>query len=293
MLKDWAKFSGFAAILAVALTFSILWALDYIPQNSEWTCKTENGTNQQNSRTEYSIVCHLTQAENLPKQTDATDRNSTNDFFEGVKITDVFLALFTGLLVIVGGFQAYWLWGTVEATGDVASASLRQAAATIALEAPIITVQQIKLVGYPDAVNPQSNVDPATAQIPDVCRALIGLMSAGRTHAHMTVFCLEWTIAPILPANPQYIHIEAINALFPPNLAFTNFLGLGSPVNPIILTAEQRVRLAQGETFWVYGFVTYKSFANEIFELGYIARWVAGQGMISDGNPAYQYSRKR
>jgi hypothetical protein len=52
---------------------------------------------------------------------------------------------------MVGIFQAYYLFGTVKATKDVAVAALRQTTATIAPESPIIVVQQIKLVGYPDA----------------------------------------------------------------------------------------------------------------------------------------------
>lgn len=133
-MRDWAKFAGFAAILAVALTFGILWALDYIHQNSEWTCKTESNTKQPNNEAEQFFICHLTQAQNLTRKARATDNNSSDHFLEGIKITDIFLATFTGLLVVVGGFQAYWLWGTVEATATLAAAAKESADAAIATE---------------------------------------------------------------------------------------------------------------------------------------------------------------
>jgi hypothetical protein len=65
---------------------------------------------------------------------------------------------------------------------------------------------------------------------------------------------------------------ELTNTYFLPIPNFVSYFGLGNPINPIVLTATERQRLADGETFWVYGFVTYESFADEVFELGFVCR---------------------
>jgi hypothetical protein len=173
---------------------------------------------------------------------------------------------------------------------------LRQANAMIALERPILAIHEIKLVGYPDEITPQSNEDPVIGQqIPTVCRVLVGTMSIGRTYARITQFCLEWMIAFTLPAQPQYsaAHTAPINTYFMPRENFANYFGLGHPINPIVLTAADRQRLANGETFWVYGFFVFESFAGEVFKLGFVVRWVPGQGLAGEPNQAYDYSRKR
>jgi hypothetical protein len=212
------------------------------------------------------------------------------------------LAYYTKVLAVLAAFQfaalivqAIVFGFTLSANRKAANAALRQANAMIALERPILATQDIKLVGFPDAINPQSNEDPAEGQnIPAICRALVGTMSIGRTYARITQFCLEWTISRALPSKPQYLpaHNERTNTYFMPIAGLVNYFGLGHPANPITLTTADRQRLANGETFWVYGFVTYESFADEVFELGFIARWAPGQGLIAEPNQAYAYSRK-
>jgi hypothetical protein len=121
-------------------------------------------------------------------------------------------------------------------------------------------------------------------------------MSVGRTYARITRFCLEWTILPALSATPKYPRgqIEQTDTLFMPAHDFVNFFGLGHAANPIILTASDRQRIATGgESFWVYGFVRYESFADEAFELGFIARWEPGHGLVAEANQNYAYRRKR
>jgi hypothetical protein len=200
----------------------------------------------------------------------------------------IIIAVFTTIL----GVFTVRLAGSTRVAAD---AALRQANATIALEAPILVVPGIKLVGYPDIVTPQSNDDPAIGnQIPAVCRALIGFMSIGRTYARITHFCLERIIAFTLPEMPQYLpdHIESLDTLFMPAPKFVNFFGLEHAINPIVLNATERQTLASGQSFWVYGYIRYESFADEVFELGFIARWETGQGMVAEANQNYAYRRK-
>jgi len=152
-MRDWAKLSGIVALLAVVLTLSCLWALDYIPQNSEWTCKPEPNSTQSNSGINGAVICHPTQSKNLNHQAGTVDGNGAGSRFENIKITDVLLAAFTGLLVFVGGFQAYWLWGTVEATSNAARAAKLNAEAVMAAEGaalyPILEEDNLKVVFRP------------------------------------------------------------------------------------------------------------------------------------------------
>ena len=102
MLENWAKLSGFAAILAAALAISFLWALNYTPpQNVEWSCEAKAGPGQPNKPALESFSCHTKQPENLEAQTAGTNKQGDHNFSDSIKITDVFLALFTGLLVVV------------------------------------------------------------------------------------------------------------------------------------------------------------------------------------------------
>ena len=81
---------GFAAILAVALTFGLFWALYYFPQNSEWPCKSQNNTNQPNGSTYQTFICHLAQTKYLSDKTSATNGNRTENAFDSVKTSDIY-----------------------------------------------------------------------------------------------------------------------------------------------------------------------------------------------------------
>lgn len=102
MLENWAKLAGFAAILAAVLSVSFLWALNYAPpQNVEWTCESSGGTQGPDNPTLKRFICHTKQSENLNNQTARTNTQDNQNAFDNIKITDVFLAIFNALLVIV------------------------------------------------------------------------------------------------------------------------------------------------------------------------------------------------
>jgi hypothetical protein len=51
--------------------------------------------------------------------------------------------------------------------------------------------------------------------------------------------------------------------------------------------------MAGGGTLWVYGFISYANFMDEMFDLGFIARWIPGHGFIGEANQNYAYHRKQ
>jgi hypothetical protein len=112
MLEDWARAAGFAAI-----------ALDYPKYYAEWTCKAQRKADQPNNSSSEWVVCRPSQANELHPESDDAKQHSQSQASEVTKTTDRLLALFTGLLVAVGAFQAYYLWGTVQATRDAAHAA--------------------------------------------------------------------------------------------------------------------------------------------------------------------------
>ena len=102
MLENWAKLSGFAAILAAVLSVSFLWALNYVPpQNAEWTCEAKTDANDPSKPALNTFTCHTKQSENLESQPARTNKQGNQDSSDNIKTTDVLLVFFTGMLVIV------------------------------------------------------------------------------------------------------------------------------------------------------------------------------------------------
>jgi hypothetical protein len=273
MLKEWAKFAGFAAILGAALAFGILWALDYIPQNSEWTCKSESTTNQPNSNIESSVVCHLTQAQNLHNQTATTDRNSASDFFESVKITDVLLAVFTGLLVVVGAGQCFLLH--------------QQARLVKAVESPFPLVNAIKLVQFAQIPGENVVTDPVLdGLIPANCRIHIAVENKGKSPLKMVEMCVEKFAGIALPTTPIYTNRRPWNFVLEKGPIW---LRPDDPQSLISLAeiAAAATAFQNGGAFWVYGYFAYRTLLDERVEHKFLVRWDFGSGFLADNRPDY------
>jgi hypothetical protein len=209
---------------------------------------------------------------------------------------DEITALSTFIIAVFTTILGLFTISLAKSTRRAAEASWRQAAAMIAIESPAIVVDEIKLVAYPDANNPASIEDPVRGQIvPDFCRALVGLINLGRGRAHLINFCLEWRIDTNLPIVPIYepIHTQFLNTLFISNPQAKVFFGLGHPNNPVVLSAPERQRMTNGESLWIYGSFSYTNFMNEMFDLGFIARWNPGVGFEGEPNEHYAFHRKR
>ncbi|HMK80092.1 MAG TPA: hypothetical protein VK438_10605 [Xanthobacteraceae bacterium] len=123
MLRDWAKFAGFATFATFALVGSLLWALNYPPQDAEWTCSAESATEHPDQDRIRIFSCRKPKPKNLDANAAGKEDAAQKYAGEDIKITDKLIALFTLALVIVGGLQAYYLWGTVEATRNLAGAT--------------------------------------------------------------------------------------------------------------------------------------------------------------------------
>jgi hypothetical protein len=134
-MRNWARFAGFAALLSVALGGSLLWALDYTPQNTEWTCKSQADPNHPENRAFDMLVCHPAKTRNLQPHSDAANSYRGENSSDNVKITDKLLAIFTGFLVLVGAVQGYYLWNASDATRQSVEVAER---ALTELEAPFI-----------------------------------------------------------------------------------------------------------------------------------------------------------
>ena len=126
MLENWAKLSGFAAILAAVLSVSLLWALNYVPpQNTEWTCEAKSHANDPSKPALSTLTCHTKQSKNLASQPARTNKQGNQNSSDNIKTTDVLSVLFTGMLVIVtavliavGISQANHLKQAVDASRD-------------------------------------------------------------------------------------------------------------------------------------------------------------------------------
>jgi hypothetical protein len=279
MLEDWAKFAGFSAFLIFALVGSLLWALNYPPQDAEWICKTKSSAHTPHHERERILSCKKDRFEKLDNSLETANENRHQNGDDGIKITDKLLAIFTGLLVLVGAFQAYYLWGTVEATRHSAAAALRQANAMIAAEGPIFSVLQLKLVGYENERSSVPTIDPVPPGLPPpFCRPLIAIENRGRTEMTINrIFC-DWIVAPTVEETPRYHFEEIWNGALPKDQSVWF-----ASQNGIRLDEEQvRTLDDYGAFLWIYGKFIYTDFMGAKFEHGYIARWTRGGGFVRD-----------
>jgi hypothetical protein len=205
-----------------------------------------------------------------------------------VKATDVALATFTAMLVLVGSFQAYYLFGTVRATSVAANAALRQANAMVALESPLPSVIEMKLVGYANDTDTVGNIDPVpNGMPPNFCRPLVLLRNLGRTHMHLQAFCCDWLVSRNLPGEPPYQRIIPLNGALPGNSPPLWFVDL---TNVIRLVDEERRAIQSGEMYlWVFGFISHLNFMRERSVIGYMARWDTSRGFVREPNQRYEY----
>jgi hypothetical protein len=126
MLENWAKLSGFVAVLAATLCVSFLWALNYVPpQNVDWTCEANGSPQEPNKPALKTFTCHTKQSEHLDGDAERTNKQGDQNAADNIKITDEFATFFAGLLVIVtaalivvGISQGIQLKRTVDAAKD-------------------------------------------------------------------------------------------------------------------------------------------------------------------------------
>jgi hypothetical protein len=112
MFSDWAKFAGFAAILAIAIAVGIL-ALQEPPKTTQKYQGTQQGEDQSSNTTNGAppfVIFRTLTSGGLEEITKYCNSHSESEkkkwpqaYYCDLKVTDVWLAIFTGLLVIVTG----------------------------------------------------------------------------------------------------------------------------------------------------------------------------------------------
>jgi hypothetical protein len=258
MLGDWARFAGFFAFAMFALVGSLLWALNYPPQDAEWTCETQQTSRQPNQDSKNILSCRRSQPKELHNAASAGNQSSTPNANDEPKITDKLLVLFTLMLVGVGAFQAFYLWGTVKATAVAANAADLSARAAIAIQLPIIRV-------VPDGLA------HAEGQIEDCYVHAVTISNLGDTKAFPKEVIYGWTVGETLPQEPRY----QISTKFPHNCILEpgkiNFIQNLDGSFP--LKDGQWTRISAGNYLWFYCAIIYEDFMGETRSHGFCWRW--------------------
>jgi hypothetical protein len=207
MLGDWARFAGFFAIAMFALVGSLLWALNYPPQDAAWTCKTETEAHQPNHNRVRILSCRKTQPINLQEESEKADGSSANKANDDIKITDKLLVVLTGLLVSVGAFQAFYLWGTLKATANAANAAVQSAEAQIAVEGARLTCLPVSS-SYWNEIGCWADRWPNSPEMPlrKTFAVIFALKNYGKTPA--TIVCVNARLVRS-PEAPGNIYIES------------------------------------------------------------------------------------
>jgi hypothetical protein len=199
------------------------------------------------------------------------------------------------------------------AAKTAADAAKLQARAAVASELAEIKLVQMDLVVSP-LLPGQSEVVIPPGPLPS--RALVSpiFLNAGRTRCRIVEFCIEWRVlsreAPgvniDIVGDPEYRDIFRNDVIFYPDqpLRMTWRIGNNFEVN---LTEEQVALIARNDAWlWVWGYVAYANFIQEVHEVGFAAHWEAvadatfpksghpaPRGMVIEGPPQFVFDRQR
>jgi hypothetical protein len=112
MFSDWAKFAGFSAVLGIALAIGIL-ALQETPkpaQKYQGSQPSETHPNPATNWTPWLVILKTLTSGGLQEITEYCNSYSEHEkkqwpqsYYCELKVTDVWLAIFTGLLFLVTG----------------------------------------------------------------------------------------------------------------------------------------------------------------------------------------------
>jgi hypothetical protein len=284
MLVDWARFAGLFAFAMFALVGSLLWALNYPPQDTEWTCKTETEAHQPNHKRVRLLSCRKSQSEKLQAKTASTNTNGVSIAGDDTKVTDKLLVILTGLLVGVGTFQAFYLWGTLKAAAVAANAADLSARAAIAIELPIIRVAPDRF-GY----GSRQNIDGPRIEYCAI--HTLDFSNGGRTRAIPIEVRCGGFIGDKLPDVPAYTFTKSfpINVFFETSPAEPSRLYL-SDFEIILATGDTDKLMNRNTTLWFYCCVVYLDFMETQHEVGFCWKrheLFGGGALLADATPAY------
>lgn len=287
MLRDWARFAGFFAFATFALVGSLLWALNYPPQDAEWTCKTETASHQPNHNRVRILSCRKPQPAKLQNESANAEGKSNSNASEEIKVTDKLLVLFTAFLVFVGCFQAFYLWGTLKATAVAAKAADLSAKAAVALELPIIRAEPIGF-GLGIAQNESGE------RFENFGLQCFEFTNRGRTEAYPIELHWGWIVTDKLPNTPEYKLSKSFDLKTTLNEAEGTIA---------LYVREFDMGLSQGDTekitnrdptlqvrLHLYCRLTYEDFMYERRTIRFCWKYFdlfAGGKFIADATPAY------
>jgi hypothetical protein len=285
-------------LLGVNLECSQEWRPNEGQQSAEQNQKTTSGQSGDaahktfSALDEFNAIVNPNKPENSANDHKGGKRNWWHAFVCEVKATDLALAFFTLMLVIVGAFQAYWLRRTIDATKEIGQAAL-------SVEHPIIFVQEIELsewVGHGKVGSVLAGgCPPAKTQV------AITFHNVGRSAAILTRICLEYGAVWELPQKPIYANIRTIPAS---RIIRRDESLLISNIGEVMtISEEERSRIMERELplahFWLYGYAAFNDVRGKEHVTGFCYRWHASQvaleigerrGFHGDGPPAYTYN---
>jgi len=271
-MADWAKFSGMVAVLVIAVVGSLLWALNYPSRTIEWSCKPQYETNHPGNKSISSVLCS-------PLKQLSESSGHAKDNADEIKITDKLLALFNGLLVLVGFLQAYWLYDT-----GVSTRRLQELFLAVGSAMPMIV--GLKLVQYTQIPGENVVADPLPpGPIQPNCRILFCVENKGRSPSRMTDLCIEKCAGLTLPEEATYSHVIP----WPLVLEKGPLWIRGDDQHIVVTPADLAALAAHGNqgAFWVYGYFFYRNLLNERLRHGFLFRWDHTIGFVPENRPGY------
>jgi hypothetical protein len=295
MLENWAKLSGFAAILASAMCVSFLWALNYVPpQNAEWTCEAKPDSYNPNKPALNTFSCHSKQSENLESQPARANKQSNQNAADSIKITDIFLALFNGLLVIVTAVLIAVGIGQGRELRNAVNASRAEFLAT---HRPRIRLKAIWLASADgQKYDPDLKVDQ-----PFVVR--LDIVNFGNTSAFITRINLSTILVRVdgqLPQRPPYNEDGARGLQFPTPFELIRGATFTQPVSDghVLTTGELGAILHGGTILYFVGTVDYRDSGGGPMQTAF-CRYLKFKTPVpsaqdrgrfeTDNNPHYEY----
>ena len=190
-----------------------------------------------------------------------------------LKITDVLLVLFTGLLALftLGLWWSTWrLWSEAKEGRSIAEASAR--AAERSAEAAHQSAQVSSAAEQPRWIVKSMSLtvhDTGGGTTDTACRIVATLTNHGRTPAEITRTAFHWKVAVLLePRARQPMHSVAHAE------NFGNVVGPGGDLRITLdarLTEEQTQQLRRGAIhLWAWGYVAYRTYLDQHMVKGFI-----------------------
>jgi hypothetical protein len=186
---------------------------------------------------------------------------------------NLFLAAFTGGLVLVGAGQCFLL--------------SKQARLLTAIESPMPIIVGIRLVQFAQIPGETViNQNVAAASIPENCRIIIGVENKGRSPLRFTELYLEKFSGLTLPEVPEYENVQPWSLVLEKGPVWLRPDDAQSVITAADLAAAGTAYGAGG-AFWVYGYFAYRTLPNERGEHKFLARWIPNEGFSADTRTGY------